>query len=71
MYAYFRQQWTDPRLAGKANRTFTIMGGEIDNVWVPDPFCYNARESNMMMPNEEIHSFVHIQPNGDIVMSKG
>ena len=63
--------WTDARLAAKINRTFTITGDEIDNIWVPDPFCYNARQSNMMTPNEEIHSAVHIQPNGSIVMSKG
>ena len=71
MYSYFRQYWKDSRLAGKLNRTFTIKGGDIDNIWVPDPFTYNARESNMMMPNEEIHSFVQIEPDGDILMSKG
>lgn len=46
-------------------------GGDIDNMWVPDPFCYNARESNLMLPNEEVHSLVHIQPDGDVLMSKG
>lgn len=71
VYSYFRQMWKDSRLAGKLNSTFTIKGGEIDNIWVPDPFCYNARETNMVMPNEEIHNFVHIQPNGDITYSKG
>ena len=40
-------------------------------MWVPDPFCYNARESNLMLPNEEVHSLVHIQPDGDVLMSKG
>lgn len=63
--------WKDSRLAGKLNSTFTIKGGEIDNIWVPDPFCYNARETNMVMPNEETHNFVHIQPSGDIIYSKG
>lgn len=71
VYSYFRQLWKDSRLAGKLNSTFTINGGEIDNIWVPDPFCYNARETNMVMPNEEIHNFVHIQPSGDIIYSKG
>ena len=71
VYSYFRQLWKDPRLAGKLNRTFTIKGGEIDNMWVPDPFCYNARETNMVMPNEEIHNLVHIEPSGDIIYSKG
>ncbi len=71
VYSYFRQSWKDPRLAGKFNSTFTIKGGEIENLWVPDPYCYNARESNMMMPNEEIHTFVRIEPSGDLLYSKG
>lgn len=71
VYSYFRQYWKDSRLARKLNDTITLKGGDIDNIWVPDPFCYNARESNMMMPNEEIHSFVQVRPNGDIAMSKG
>ena len=71
MYTYFRQKWTDGRLAGKLNRTLTIKGGDIENIWVPDPYCYNARESNMMMPDEETHSSVTIQPSGDVLYSKG
>ncbi|KAJ7388283.1 hypothetical protein OS493_038812, partial [Desmophyllum pertusum] len=70
-YIYFRQKWTDSRLAGKLNRTLTIKGAEIENIWVPDPYCYNARESNMMMPDAEIHSSVSIQPSGDVLYSKG
>ena len=71
VYGYFHQNWSDPRLAGKFNRTITLTGSDIDNFWVPDPFCYNARESNMMTPNEEVHSKLHISTNGDIKMSKG
>jgi len=70
-YTYFRQRWTDSRLAGKLNRTLTIKGGEIENIWVPDPYCYNARESNMMMPDEEVHSSVSIKSTGDVLYSKG
>ena len=58
----FRQLWTDRRLAGKLNRTFTIKESDNDHIWVPDSFCYNARESNLMLPNEEVHSLVYIQP---------
>jgi len=71
VYAYFHQYWTDSRLAGKLNRTITIKGGDIDNIWVPDPYCYNARESNMMMPDEETHSNVKIDSNGKITYSRG
>ncbi|KAJ7336016.1 Gamma-aminobutyric acid receptor subunit alpha-4 [Desmophyllum pertusum] len=71
VYSYFRQRWTDSRLAGKLNRTLTIKTADIENIWVPDPYCYNARESNMMMPDAEIHSSVSIQPSGDVLYSKG
>lgn len=71
VYSYFRQQWRDPRLAGKLNHTITIKGGDIENIWVPDPYCYNARESNLMMPDEETHSSVRFQPNGDVLYSRG
>ena len=71
MYAYFHQQWKDSRLKGKLNRTLTIKRGDIGNVWVPDPYCYNARESNMMMPDEETHTNLKITPSGDIIYSRG
>ncbi|XP_078343704.1 gamma-aminobutyric acid receptor subunit beta-3-like isoform X2 [Oculina patagonica] len=71
VYTYFHQYWVDTRLAGKLNRTITIKGDDIENIWVPDPYCYNARESNMMMPDEETHSNVKIKPNGEIEYSRG
>ena len=71
VYSYFHQRWTDSRLAGKLNRTLTIKTADIENIWIPDPYCYNARESNMMMPDAEIHSSVSIQPSGDVFYSKG
>ena len=71
VYTYFYQKWKDPRLAGKLNRTLTIKGADIQNIWLPDPYCYNARESNMMMPDSEMHSSVSIKPSGDIFYSKG
>jgi len=70
IYTYFYQRWKDERLAGKLNHTLIIKGGDI-NMWLPDPYCYNARESNMMTPDEELHSSVSIQPSGDIIYSKG
>ena len=68
--SYFRQRWKDSRLAGKLNRTLTIKGADIENIWVPDPYCYNARESNMMIPDSETCSKVTIEPNGDVFYSK-
>ena len=71
MYAYFRQYWRDSRLAGKLNRTLNLMGSDIGRMWVPDPYCYNARESNMMNTDEEAHSSLKIKPNGNISYSRG
>lgn len=71
MYTYFRQHWKDSRLAGKLNRTLNLKGGQIGNIWVPDPYCYNARESNMMDPDEGAHSSLKVKPNGEISYSRG
>lgn len=71
VYAYFHLTWKDPRLSGKVNRTLNLKGDQITNIWVPDPYCYNARESNMMSPDEETHSNLKIEPDGEIYYSRG
>jgi len=71
VYGYFRQRWKDSRLAGKLNHTLTIKGSDIDNIWIPDPYCYNARESNMMLLDTQLHSKIAVDPNGDVLYSKG
>lgn len=71
VYGYFRQRWKDMRLAGKLNRTLTLKGTAVENMWLPDPYCYNARESNMMMLDTQLHSKIAVDPNGDILYSKG
>ena len=43
----------------------------VDNIWTPDPYCYNSRESNMMTTNEEVNVNVRISPNGEISLSRG
>ena len=43
----------------------------VDNIWTPDPYCYNSRESNMMTTNEEVNLYVQIPPNGDKASSRG
>lgn len=37
VYSYFRQQWRDPRLAGKLNHTITIKGGDIEKFGFQTP----------------------------------
>ena len=71
MYAYFRQFWTDSRLAGKLNRTMVLQERDIDSIWHPDPYIINARESNLMIPNDELNSFVKISTSGKVMMSNG
>lgn len=71
IYGYFRQRWKDSRLAGRLNYTLTISGADIDKIWVPDPYCYNARESNMMILDTQLHSRISIDPSGDVLYSKG
>ena len=71
MHAYFRQHWNDSRLAGKLNSTLHLTASDIGRMWVPDPYCYNARESNMMNPDEGAHSNLKIKPNGEISYSRG
>ena len=34
----------------------------VDNIWTPDPYCYNSRESNMTTTNEEVNLYVQIFP---------
>ena len=43
----------------------------VDNIWTPDPYCYNSRESNMTTTNEEVNLYEQIPPNGDKASSRG
>ena len=71
MFGYLRQQWKDVRLSGKLNKTLTIKGETIGQMWLPDPFCYNARDSNLMQPDSEVHSKVSIDVHGNVHYTKG
>ena len=71
VFGYLRQQWKDGRLAGKMNTTITIKGENIKRLWLPDPFCYNARETNLMLPDSAIHSKVSIDKQGNIFYTRG
>lgn len=70
VFGYFREQWTDMRLAGKSNHTISLKGGAIEDVWAPDPFCHNARETTMAVPDSESNSKLSISPDGTILKSK-
>ncbi|XP_027060085.1 gamma-aminobutyric acid receptor subunit rho-2-like [Pocillopora damicornis] len=71
VYSYFKQIWTDKRLAGRINRSITLKGSDINRVWTPDAYCYNARLTNLMLPDAETHSKVSISPDGVLEYSRG
>lgn len=71
VFGYLRQQWKDERLAGKLDKAITIKGENINRLWLPDPFCYNARDSNLMLPNSAVHSKVSIDTQGNVLYTKG
>ena len=61
----------DKRLAGKMNRSVILKGSDINRVWTPDAYCYNARLTNLMLPNSETHSKLSISPEGVLMYSRG
>lgn len=42
---FLRQLWYDPRLAHKANTTFTISNKILDKIWLPDTYFVNSKSS--------------------------
>lgn len=71
VFGYLRQQWKDERLAGKLDKPITIKGENINRLWLPDPFCYNARDSNLMLPDSAVHSKVLVDTEGNVLYTKG
>ncbi|KAK3710902.1 hypothetical protein QZH41_009701, partial [Actinostola sp. cb2023] len=71
VYFFLRQYWEDKRLAGKLNRSITIAGGVIGKFWKPDIYCYNARQSNLMVEDKDVNSRLTINTSGAIHYSRG
>lgn len=66
---YFRQFWHDPRLAFDRNIDKLVLGGEfIKNIWVPDTFFVNEKESHYHKTTVDNH-FLRILNTGDILKS--
>ncbi|EDO45319.1 predicted protein [Nematostella vectensis] len=63
--------WTDKRLAGKLNLSITLTVSAASNACKPDPYCYNARQSNMMLEDKDVNSRLSIDPDGKIFYSRG
>ena len=70
MFLYFRQHWKDERLARLVNTTVVLEREHISRLWTPKPYCSNAKTSNLMLPDSEVHSSLKVSPDGSIFYSR-
>ncbi len=69
---YFKQAWNDDRLAYNTTKITQLMFGAefIDNIWVPDAFVVNAKQTNFhQSTNFDNDYLIRLRPNGDIFFS--
>lgn len=67
---YFRQMWYDERISEYVNSSVSLQRDEIKSLWFPDTFCYNAKKSDLMLPDTEVHSVIRIDPDGLVFYSR-
>lgn len=67
---YFRQMWYDERLSEYVNSSVSLQRDEIKSLWFPDTFCYNAKKSDLMLPDTEVHSVIRIDADGLVFYSR-
>lgn len=68
---YFRQFWTDPRLAYKKRtgvETLSVGSEFIRNIWVPDTFFVNEKQSYFHIATTS-NEFIRIHHSGSITRS--
>ncbi|XP_024937832.1 gamma-aminobutyric acid receptor subunit beta isoform X12 [Cephus cinctus] len=68
---YFRQFWTDPRLAFKQRQgveTLSVGSEFIKNIWVPDTFFVNEKQSYFHIATTS-NEFIRIHHSGSITRS--
>lgn len=71
LYVYLIHKWFDYRLKNVANVTTVLTGKDIEFIWTPDTYCLNARQSDLMMPDDQSHSMIRLYKTGLIVYSRG
>lgn len=70
-FMYLRQIWYEDRLTEFVKSKGLVLQREhISRLWLPDPYCYNAKKSDLMLPDTEVHSVVRIDPNGYVLYSR-
>lgn len=68
---YFRQFWTDPRLAFRKRpgvETLSVGSEFIKNIWVPDTFFVNEKQSYFHIATTS-NEFIRIHHSGSITRS--
>ena len=67
---YIRQTWRDIRLANVTDKILVLNKEYITKLWRPDIYCINARMSDLMSPDTEVHSALFLYPDGSIFYSR-
>lgn len=70
LFLYFRQMWVDDRIAKSVKSNILLQRELITYLWFPDPYCYNAKKSDLMLPDTDVHSVVRIDQDGHIFYSR-
>lgn len=68
---YFRQFWTDPRLAYRKRpgvETLSVGSEFIKNIWVPDTFFVNEKQSYFHIATTS-NEFIRVHHSGSITRS--
>ena len=71
LYVYLVQKWTDPRLKNVVNTSTVVTGKDIGLFWIPDTYCVNARQSDLMMTDDQSHSMIKLDKFGQLTYSRG
>merc|ERR1711953_1110040 len=69
MDCYFRQSWTDSRLAFSGRKTLALSIEMLRKIWKPDTYIFNGRKSylhTITTPNK----FMRLFPNGKVLYSQ-
>ena len=61
----------DPRLVNVVNSSTVVTGKDIGLFWIPDTYCVNARQSDLMMTDEQSHSMIKLEKSGRLTYSRG
>ena len=62
--------WVDDRIVKSVKSNILLQRELITYLWFPDPYCYNAKKSDLMLPDTDVHSVVRIDQDGHIFYSR-